>query len=287
MPYILAAILSNLSYALADNASGLVAKRNGPLKVALWSAMVGTLVFALPLFLFFQSEIAKLTWSSIAWILGTGAMVALGYWTFITGMHKGSVTVTGVVGGSFPAVTTIVTLLFFHELISWLQAIAIIIILVGIVFSSISTNFSRFRSEFHSSSIVYAFVTFLLWGIYYAIIRIPINQVGWFLPQYGSNIIALPIFLLIGHFSGEENITARPQALKFLIFASVIQICGSMLFNYALTQGPTSIVAPIAGSSPAVFVVLAYFIFKEKLGTYQKIGIVTAIIGIVGLSIVG
>ncbi len=78
---------------------------------------------------------------------------------------------------------------------------------------------------------------------------------------------------------------SKPQLPIIIAVASSLQVAGSMLFNYAISQGPTTIVAPIAGSSPAVFVVIAHFIFKERLNTYQNVGIITALAGIIGLSL--
>ncbi len=286
MHYILAAVLANLSYALADNGNGLIAKKNSPFKVAIWATIFALGLFLLPLLLFFGDDVARLTPTSVAWVLGTGVLVGLGYLSFIMGMSKGSVTLTGVIGGSFPVVTTLTALLFFGERVSLGQAGAIALILVGVALSSLEGSVRTLIRDIRSSALLFAFGAFFLWGVYFAVVRIPIERVGWFLPQYGANLINLPLFLLIARKAGERQLLRGLPKLPWLVAGvAALQIGGSMLYNYAISQGSTAIVAPIAGSSPAVFAVLAFFIFKEKLKRIQIVGIVAAIAGIVGLSL--
>jgi uncharacterized membrane protein len=64
-----------------------------------------------------------------------------------------------------------------------------------------------------------------------------------------------------------------------------VQIGATIIYAYALTKGKTAIIAPIAGSYPAVFVVLAYFVLRERITRVQYLGVVTAVVGIVGLSV--
>ncbi|HSH31843.1 MAG TPA: DMT family transporter [Candidatus Saccharimonadales bacterium] len=283
MNHILAAVLSNLSYALADNGNGLAAKKNSSLKVAVWAVIYGIAIFFIPMILFFGHEIARLNLANILWILGTGSILALGYLCFVTAMSKGSVTLTGVIGGSFPAVTTLTALLFFGERVTASQAFAIAVIFIGVALSSLEGSIKTLDRDIKSLSLLYALGAFFLWGIYFAVVRIPVERVGWFLPQYGSSIIGLPIFLLIAKYSGQKNVLRQPKLPALIAVVSILQISGSMFFNYAITQGDTAIVAPIAGSSPAVFVILAYFVFKERIKPIQTVGIVAAVAGIVGL----
>jgi drug/metabolite transporter (DMT)-like permease len=286
MPYILAAILSNLSYAFADNLNGLIAKRNSPFKQAIWVSSLGVLIFLVPAIFFFPNEVSRLNITNLAYILGFGALVALGYLSFVIGMSKGSITLTGVIGGSFPAVSTLTALIVFGEKISMAQGGAIILILAGIVMSSVHGRIADIFHDMRASSLIYALGAFFLWGIYFALVRIPVERVGWFMPQYLSNVEAIFIYFLIATFIvKEKGIFTKPALGMFMVMTAILQVCGSMFFNYALTKGSTAIIAPIAGSSPAVFAVLAFFIFKEKLSHLQIAGIITALIGIISLSL--
>lgn len=56
-------------------------------------------------------------------------------------------------------------------------------------------------------------------------------------------------------------------------------------FYFAISHGQTSIIAPIAGSYPTLFVILAFLIFKDPITRQQIAGIGTTLTGIVLLSI--
>jgi drug/metabolite transporter (DMT)-like permease len=283
--YILAAIFSNLSYAIADNANGIISKHNKPLKIATWVSITGAIVFAIPLVLFFRNEIARLTLLNILLLVIITPLVSLGYLSFVKGMSLGSVTLTGVIGGSFPALTTLLALFLFHEHLTAIQALAVVLVVAGIVLSSLEDSPRTVLKAIKGTSLFYALGAFLLWGIYYAVVRFPVDRIGWFIPQYSSSIAGLILFPLIAKRSGEKEMLKPPKLLLLIAAIALLQIGGGMFYSYAISKGSTALVAPIAGSSPAIFVVLAYFIFKEKLKAVQWIGIACAVIGIVGLSL--
>lgn len=214
-------------------------------------------------------------------------LVELGYLCFLTGMNKGGVTLTGVIGGSFPAVTTVLALVFFHESITGLELLAIGVILLGIILSPMQGTFKDILKGVRTSGTIFAFGAFILWGVYFALIRIPIESVGWFLPQYFSTIAGVALYYVLSKITKDTDMTSRPRLVWLIIAAAVTQVVGSSFFNYAISRGETSIVAPIAGSSPAVFVIIAFFVFREELNKKQWAGIALAITGIVGLSLLG
>ena len=130
-----------------------------------------------------------------------------------------------------------------------------------------------------------AIITMLIWGIYYTFIKIPISQIGWFWPNY-IFLISSPLVLLI--FGSRKLKIERPNingAFIPLFLASIIALAAELSFNFAISKNLTAIVAPIAGSYPALFVVLAFFFFKDPITKQQILGIVTTLIGIVLLSI--
>jgi uncharacterized membrane protein len=125
----------------------------------------------------------------------------------------------------------------------------------------------------------------LLFGLFFALVRIPVDRVGWFLPAYAGNFIGVPLYVFIARRLGEPSVLRRPRLPIPIALIAFMQIGATMLYAYALTKGKTAIVAPIAGSYPALFVVLAYLVLRERIRAIQYLGIVTAVVGIVGLSV--
>ena len=56
-------------------------------------------------------------------------------------------------------------------------------------------------------------------------------------------------------------------------------------YNAGIGKGLVSIVAPIAGANPILFIILAFIFFKDKITRQQILGIITTLIGIVLLSV--
>lgn len=285
MNYILAAILSNLSFALSDNVNGLLSKKNKPLQVTLWTSLISTVLFFIPAITIFSGELSKLTARSLFFMLFINLLINLGFLCFITGMQKGSITLTGVIGGSFPAVTTLVAIIFFGEKVSSLQLLAVTVVIIGVALSSMTGEAKNMLKDIKSSGTLFAVATFFLWGIYFALIRIPVEEIGWFLPQYTASIVGLILFFIIAKLGKNKKVLAKPKLLGLVLLTTLLGFAGSIFFNYAISKGQTAVVAPIAGSSPAVFVIFAYFIFHEKLNKKQWSGIALALTGIIGLSV--
>jgi drug/metabolite transporter (DMT)-like permease len=207
------------------------------------------------------------------------------YLCFLTGMQRAGVTLSGVITGAFPAVATVAALVFFGERISWGQAAAIAVIIAGILLSSLQGEVRTLFGDIRRSSLIWAFAAALLFGLFFALIRIPVERVGWFLPSYGGNLIGIPLYVLIARRFGERDVLRRPNLVLPIAGIAFLQIGATMLYAYALTKGKTAIVAPIAGSYPAVFVVLAYIVLRERIRAVQYVGVVIAVAGIVGLSV--
>ncbi len=285
MHYLLAAAITNLSYAVADVVNGLILRRDSPLKVATWVAIFALAIFFVPMLVSFREDLARLDFVNVVLILSISTLGLTAYFCFLTGMQRAGVTLGGVITGSFPAVATVAALVFFGERISGAQGGAIAVIIAGVLLSALQGEVRTLFADIKSSSLIWAFAAALLFGLFFALVRIPVDRVGWFLPAYGGNLIGIPLYLLIARRFGERNVLRPPKLALPIAVNAGLQIGGTMLYAYALTKGETAVVAPIAGSYPAVFVVLAYFVFRERMRAVQYIGVVATVAGIVGLSV--
>jgi drug/metabolite transporter (DMT)-like permease len=283
--YLLAAAITNVSYAVSDVANGLILRKDSPLKVSTWVAIFALAIFFVPMLLFFRDDLAKLTVTNVVLIFAISSLGLTAYFCFLTSMQRAGVTLGGVITGSFPAFATVAALVFFGERISWSQAAMIVVIIGGVLLSALQGEVRNLFEDIRQSSLVWAFAAALLFGLFFALVRIPVERVGWFLPAYGGNIIGVPLYVLIAHRSGERDVLKLPKLVAPIALIAAVQIGATMLYAYALTKGETAIVAPIAGSYPAVFVVLAYIVFRERIRRIQYLGVAATVVGIVGLSL--
>ena len=70
-----------------------------------------------------------------------------------------------------------------------------------------------------------------------------------------------------------------------VIYFTLTGSMGNFAYNLGLSHGYATIIAPIAGSYPTLFVILSYLVFKQKLTRQQLLGVIVSLIGIVALSI--
>ncbi len=285
MHYLVAAAITNLSYAVADVANGLILRRDSPLKVATWVAIFALEIFLIPMFVYFRNDLARLDVTNVLLIFAISSLGLTAYFCFLTSMQRAGVTLGGVITGSFPAVATVAALLFFGERISAAQGGAIAVIVGGVLLSSLQGKVRTLFADIQRTSLIWAFAAALLFGLFFALVRIPVERVGWFLPAYLGNLIGIPLYVLIARRFGERDVLRPPKLPIPIAIIAAMQIGATMLYAYALTKGETAIIAPIAGSYPAVFVVLAFIVFRERIRAVQYLGVAATVVGIVGLSV--
>ena len=141
------------------------------------------------------------------------------------------------------------------------------------------------RNLIKDKSIKYAIVTMLLWGIYWTLIRIPIERIGWFWASYCyyAGIIAFPLLRLVK--PNPIPFFKERKTLYLIILVFILTLMANFGFNLGLTFGYSSIVAPIAGASPVVFVIISRLVFREKLTRLQGVGIILTLLGILIIGI--
>ncbi|MDQ3064894.1 MAG: DMT family transporter [bacterium] len=215
-------------------------------------------------------------------------IMAVAYPIFLYTLEHGNATINGVIGGTFPIWVVILSLLFFDERLSIIQAVAVVFIFAGVVLSTLHlTRRTKLKTMFNRYSLL-AFLVSILWGVYFTFIRYPVEQYGWFetnvVVQFVASIFS--ILILMPVIRRSKPLKFKRSNLRWPAINAFFGFSSSLSYNYALTLGASSIVAPIAGSYPGLYALMSYFIFKEKLTKLQLLGLVLVLIGVITLSVV-
>lgn len=278
------ALIAFFGWGVGDIFGTLATRRLGSLSTSAWSMAAGVLISILFIPLI-QNTIQNLTLSILVINILLGLIFLLGLICFNEGLRVGNPSLVGTIAASFAAVSVVLSVIFLKEKISTNQMFSILLIFLGLILSSIRTTSKKSKNT-SLAGIIFAFVTMITWGIYYAFIKIPVENIGWFWPQ----LITLSLFPVVFYFMSFRGEKVQMPSLKhnalFLVLINGFLVGGGeFAYNFAISNGYTTIVAPIAGSYPILFVILASFIFKEKTTFGQKAGILTTLLGIVFLSI--
>ena len=284
MQAILFAVVSYLGWGAGDVFATIAGRKIGPYAATFWFMLL-SLITLLPFSVFFLADIHKITLEMILFILAIASIGDIGLVTFYEGLRVGSAPVVGVASSTFIAITILLSIIFLNETVTPTQAIAILIILAGTVITGLNFKGIKTRQFLNDKGFIYALVSAITWGVYWAFIKVPVVKIDWYWPT----VIAFCSFPIVYAFMALRKIKLIPinSKQKFIpSFANaLITGIGSLSYNFAISKGLTSLVIPIAGSYPTLFVILAYFAFKDPITKQQIAGIAITLIGIVLLSI--
>lgn len=284
MEAIFFALISFVGWGIGDLIVAVSARRLGPFSASFWSMFFTIILFSVytP---FVLSDLTELTFSLLLLNLILGTILITGILAFREGLRIGNVALVSTIASAFTMVTTILAIIFFKEQLSVPQLIAITAIFFGIFLSMFNIDELRKKKLLLDKGVLFGIIAMFCWGIYFAFIKIPVREIGWFWPNY----ITFLLFPFLYVFMRLRNIPLKSpntnNAFVPLITSTIIARIGEFSFNAGISRGYTSIVAPIAGASPVLLVILAFLFFKDPITKQQIAGIITTLLGIVLLSI--
>lgn len=281
---ILLAFIPFFTWALGDVFGTLASRKIGNIPVNFGFLLLSFLLISL--FIPFAGPISSWLYIFIALLLG--GVHVVGLLTYFKALEIGNASLVGAIVGSFSLVIVLLSLVIFHESLTFLQAFGILVSLTGLLLTSFrfaDLKTMNLKKLFTDPGVGLALVTFFAWGVYFTLIRIPVEAIGWFWSLYPATFYFLPLFLLRSVRLKLAHIRLDRQTLGQVLAMAILGRTGDFGYNLALTQGYSSIVGAVAGTSPVLFVILARILFKEKLTNQQKAGIIITLSGIIFISI--
>lgn len=285
MQALIFALISFFGWAVGDFFVTISARKLNAYSSTFWSLLISVLLLSVyaP---FALKDLQALTPTLFAWNIFLGFILLVGIITYREGLVVGSSPLVVTIAASFSAVTTILSIIFFQERLTTYQALFIVIIFAGLVLSMLDLHELTKRKVHLDRGLIFALISMILWGVYFTFIKIPVKEIGWFWPNYFSFLFFAPLVYWFMKF--RKIPLHRPNHNKaFLpLLAAIVLARGAELsFNLGIERGYTSIVAPIAGANPVLFLVLAVIFLKDPITKQQVAGIATTLVGIILLSI--
>jgi len=280
---IIFALISYFAWSSGDIFGTVVTRKLGAYSTTFWTLLLGLILFSfyIP---FSLNEIQGLTIDILFLNIILGLILATSFLTFYEALRIAHPSLVGTIAASFAALTVILSIVFLKETITNYQALSILVIFLGVIISLLDfTELIKGKFAFNKG-VLLAIATMIGWGIYFTFIKIPVSRIGWFWPEYISFTLFPLIYLVMKIRRIELKKPTYEKALVPLILSVIILRSADFSFNFAISRGLTAIVAPIAGSYPTLFVVLAFLVFKNPIKRQQIFGIILTVFGIVLLS---
>lgn len=275
------AVISMLGFGFSNSLSPIIVRKLGE-KEALLLRNMFTSLFILIILLFsfdFKINIFYLVLTILFSIFGF-----IPLYTFFKAQKIEKIGIVNPIANSSLLFTVIFSIILFDEKLNLNQSIAISIILIGVILTSLNLkNFNNIKKIF-SKGISYAIVTSLLWGLFFSIIKISVDNIGPIMTAFIVEFVIFLIALFWVNVSGFK--TKKPSANDFIlsILISFLGVLGILFYNFAVTHSPVSIVSAISFSSPFIGVIFARAYLKEKLTKIQYFSVSLIILGIILLS---
>lgn len=277
-------LIALFGWGVGDLFFAISTRKIGNLKTIFWQLLLATILttFYIP-FVWPVANLKMLVYSAFL-----GFLYLLGSLSFFKGLEVGNPSLVGAVAGAFPAIVVLLSKLFYKEELTLLQTAGVLMILAGLILVSLKGSKKNIRQNYEAflniPGLTYALITTVLWGFYFTFVKTPVLQIGWFWPTYTFNLMF--IFLLLYSFFRKKDLSLKGGVKNItpVFTAMILTTLALFAYNAGVSRGLTSIVAPIAGSYPILFVLLVWFIFRESLTRRQTLGIISALTGIVLIS---
>jgi drug/metabolite transporter (DMT)-like permease len=195
--------------------------------------------------------------------------------------EKGPASLTSPLIGTNAIVPILSAGLIFHEQITILQWIGILIMLGSAMMIQYSpTNNGNIHYLSWLIRVTLAFMSFGLLGILMKTSSyFHLQSVNILISMYGGGSIYLAINSII------DKTRWRKSEINIGTIVGLISLLGYSAYFYALKIGISSIIFPIVSLNCLVVILTGCWVFKEKLKLYQVIGVCSALLGIIFIKI--
>ncbi|ULN48302.1 DMT family transporter [Mycolicibacterium goodii] len=136
------------------------------------------------------------------------------------------------------------------------------------------------------SWIFYATLLVIFWGVWGAFSALPATWYGY--PDEMIYCIwALTMIIPAAFALRRQRFDRRPKAAFYGLLIGLTGAGGQLLLFQALTMGPAYLIFPIVSISPAITVLMAMVLLRERISGLATLGLVAALAAIVLFSITG
>lgn len=274
-------------WALGDIFGAFASRKIGAYATTIW-VFIGSFVVltVYAFFVGFAQLITGITLPLFLLNLLLGFFYVSGNFALNEAFTRTNPSLAGTINAAFPALVLVLSVLFFKDPITLPHILVITIIFAGVFLCTFDFGILKSKAKVVNSGLFFALYAMVSFAVVFTFLRVITDKIGWFWPIY---ISLFPSLIFLGMMRIKKIPLVSPLKTKTLlpILGSTISLrIGDIIFNLGLHSGLAKIVAPIAGAYPVLFVILAFFVFKDPIKKQQMIGIVVTLLGIVLLSII-
>lgn len=268
------ALLSSLSWGVADFFGGKTSRVLHPFAVFGWSQVFGIVFMGVVVLATgaWRADPAYWPWSIAGAVCGT-----LGMTLFYAAMSSGKLGIVSPIV-SLAVIVPLVIGILRGEVPSGLQLLGIISAVGGIVLAS----GPELTGAASPKPVLFAAAAAFLLGFMFITLAEG-SRIDPVMSTFGIRVASTTIVLVVALFArstgGISRVTLAP-----LITIGVLDVAANVLFGYASTMGMLSVLSVLGSLYPIVTVLLAWWLLHERLRVVQYFGIAFAFLGVALIS---
>lgn len=282
-------LVAAVSWGVADFFAAKASRKISPVLASIFIAAGSALLYSL-FYMFYPESSIPWTQSGIVYASIAGLFMGAGLLMFYYGLEKGPVSIVSPIGSAYPLVTTLLVLTFLHGSLTGWQITGIFLVIGGITATSGLLTAKKSEKKL-TSGVLYALLTFVLWGISFAFLGEAVARLGWEKATLLDIWLELLAILCLAPFlEKRQHFLVNPIKIfknPLIAGAALIQVVGLAVFNIGLTKtSSTAIITAISATYPALTILLAVHHFKEKTSVIALSGAAITVTGVILLSLV-
>jgi transporter family protein len=131
--------------------------------------------------------------------------------------------------------------------------------------------------------LLYAILALLWWGVFGFLGKVGSDRITPSQMQFFFTIGMVPVALVCAY-RLKFKIASSKRGVSYSLLMGILAALGSLAFFAAMKAGQASLIAPATSLYPALTVVLAVLVLRERLNKVQIVGLLLALVSIVILS---
>lgn len=206
-------------------------------------------------------------------------------------LSKGNLSVSTVLISTYPVYTLLFSLLINNEKLFPIQIILVLITIIGTILTAFDKEF-KFKNM-KDFSVIIPFVTAIAIGLSDTLTKGIINITSSFDFIVAIALVQIPvalIYLMIAKQNLKKIILDLKQGVKeykYSIIGSLLNVLGTGCLLISFNYTYASIASPLTAIYTPFVLIYSFVSLKEKINKVNLCGIIFALIGALGITIVG
>ena len=270
---ILFGLLSALAWGGGDFTGGLASRRESPFRVVTLAEIAG-LVLLLVLILIFPEPVPPAeVWiiSGLANLFGIAGLIVL-----FRALAEGQMSIAAPVSALMAAIIPVVVSAFTEGLPKWVTFIGFAFAMASIWLISQDEKASHLQ---RLSDLRLPLLSGIGFGLYFVLIN-SASQDYTFWPLIAARFASIPLLLAYGLVTRQRVLPQRPVWL-LASSSGLLDVTGNTFYVLAGQIGRLDIAAVLVSLYPASTAILAAIFLKERINRTQALGIITALLAII------